>query len=257
VSFTRAIVRPPGTSFAQGITTASLGMPLLPAALSQHASYCEALEECGLEVIVLDADARHPDSTFVEDTAVLTERVAVLARPGATSRRGEVARVADVLEDFYAEGIEIREPGTLDGGDVCQADDHFFIGVSQRTNAAGAGQLAEILRIHDYNASLVDIRDTTGLLHLKSGMSYVGERRLVLETGLASRAIFNDFDVVVVDPGERYAANCVRVNEHVLVAEGYPRLMDDLSARGYPVIPLKMSEFRKMDGGLSCLSLRF
>ena len=230
---------------------------MLPAALAQHASYCEALEQCGLDLIALDADARFPDSTFVEDTAVLTERVAVLARPGAASRRGEVASIADSLEDFYAERIEIHAPGTLDGGDVCRAEDHFFIGVSRRTNEAGAEQLADVLRVHDYGASLVDIRDSAELLHLKSGLSYVGEHRLVLDADLADRAMFRDFETLVVGPAERYAANCVRVNEYLLVAEGYPRLTDELTARGLTVIPLKMSEFRKMDGGLSCLSLRF
>jgi dimethylargininase len=239
------------------MTTASLGMPLLSAALAQHASYCEALEQCGLDVIPLDADARYPDSTFVEDTAVLTERIAVLARPGAPSRRGEVASVADALEDFYEERIEIRAPGTLDGGDVCRAENHFFIGVSQRTNAAGAEQLAEILRIHDYSATLVDIRASAGLLHLKSGLSFVGDRRLVLNADLAARAMFRDFETTVVDPADGYAANCVLVNEHLLVAEGYPRLTEELVALGHEVISLKMSEFRKMDGGLSCLSLRF
>jgi dimethylargininase len=232
-------------------------MPGLPAALAQHASYCETLEQCGLDVTALDADARFPDSTFVEDTAVLTDRLAVLARPGAPSRRGEVAKVADALEDFYEERIEVRAPGTLDGGDVCQVEGHFFIGVSRRTNEAGAEQLAEILRIHDYGASLVDIRDSANLLHLKSGMSYVGDRCLILGADLAARAMFREFDTLVVDPAERYAANCVRINEYLLVAEGYPRLTDELAARGHSVIPLKMSEFRKMDGGLSCLSLRF
>jgi dimethylargininase len=232
-------------------------MPLLAAAFAQHAGYCEALEQCGLEVIALDADARYPDSTFVEDTAVLTEQVAVLARPGATSRRGEVSSIADSLEDFYEERIEIRAPGTLDGGDVCRTENHFFIGVSQRTNAAGAEQLAEVLRIHGYTATLVDIRDSADLLHLKSGLSFVGDRRLVLHAELAARPMFREFETLVVDPAERYAANCVLVNEYLLVAEGYPRLTEELVARGHSVIPLKMSEFRKMDGGLSCLSLRF
>jgi dimethylargininase len=239
------------------VTTAALGAPLLPVALAQHASYCEALGECGLDIIPLDADSRFPDSTFVEDTAVLAERVAVLALPGAPSRRGEVASVAEALADFCEDFVMIRAPGTLDGGDVCQAEDHFFIGISQRTNEAGARQLADVLGRHDYGATLVDIRDTRELLHLKSGLSHIGEGRIVLSAALAGRSTFGGFSTIVVDPAESYAANCVRVNDALLVAEGCPRLADELARQGHAVITLAMSEFRKMDGGLSCLSLRF
>jgi dimethylargininase len=127
----------------------------------------------------------------------------------------------------------------------------------QRTNEAGAEQLTDVLRNHDYTTTLVDIRGSADLLHLKSGLSFVGNRLLVLNATLAARTMFQEFETIVVDPAEGYAANCVLVNGYVLMAEGYPRLADDLAAHGQEVIPLQMSEFRKMDGGLSCLSLRF
>jgi dimethylargininase len=226
-------------------------------AIRQHEAYCEALEQCGVETLVLDADARFPDSTFVEDTAVLTERVAIPSRPGAPSRQGEVASVADALADYFDEFVTIREPGTLDGGDVCRVADHFLVGVSRRTNEAGAGQLCEALARYGYGSSLVDIRGLRGLLHLKSGIASAGDNLVVVAGGLADHPALREFETLVVDPAEAYAANCVLVNDYLLMAAGFPRIAAELRRRGHDLITLEMSEFRKMDGGLSCLSLRF
>lgn len=151
--FTKAIVCPPAPNFAEGLTTVDLGGPDYKRALTQHEDYCQALGQCGLTLIKLEADPVHPDSTFVEDAAVLTPRGAILTRPGAPSRAGEVARINKVLADFYPEILSINSPGTLDGGDVCEAGDHFFIGISQRTNEAGARQLAEMLASFNYTSS--------------------------------------------------------------------------------------------------------
>jgi len=160
--FTKAIVRPPGANFAEALTTVKQGAPNYPRALKQHAAYCEALEHCGLTLTLLEADERYPDSTFVEDTAVLTKQGAMLTRPGAASRIGEVESIAEVLSKFYMELSSIHEPGTLDGGDICEAElegrNHFFIGISERTNQNGAQQLAEWLATYSCSASLVDIR---------------------------------------------------------------------------------------------------
>jgi dimethylargininase len=271
--FTRAIVRPPAANFAEGLTTADLGTPVYERALKQHEAYCLALERCGLTLTRLRPDPLHPDSTFVEDTAVLTDRCAVLTRPGAPSRDGEVAGIKRVLTGFYPDILSIQPPGTLDGGDVCEAGDHFFIGISERTNEVGGRQLAEILASFRHTSSFVDIRDLNGMesvpgavatgshcariLHLKSGLSYIGDQRLVVIGALAERTEFSTYDLVRVDDNEMYAANCVRVNDHVLVPTGYPVLERKLRELGHQTIALEMSEFEKMDGGLSCLSLRF
>ena len=175
--FRYAIVRPPGENYPQGLTTAELGAPNLPLALSQHEAYCQALEGCGVELIRLPADLEHPDSTFVEDTAVLTGRSAVLARPGASSRLGEVDGVRETIKHFYSSIYEIAAPGTLDGGDVCEAGSHVFIGLSHRTNEEGARQLAQWLSADGFTSSLVDIRGTSSILHLKSGIAYLGNNR--------------------------------------------------------------------------------
>ena len=255
--FQHAIVRPPGANFAEGLTSVDRGAPIYEKALKQHERYCQALQQCGLTLTRLEADLRYPDSTFVEDTAILTDRCAILTRPGAISRQGEVENIKETLARFYPSLHAITPPGTLDGGDICEAGIHFFIGISERTNEEGARQLAGLLAQEGYTATLVDIRQVKGILHLKSGIAYLGDSRLVLIDALAHHKVFQGYDVIRVEPAENYAANCVRVNDHVLFAAGFPKLQAAIRNLGYSVIVLDMSEFQKMDGGLSCLSLRF
>ena len=193
----------------------------------------------------------------MEDTAVLAPGCAVLTRPGAASREGEVTAIRAAVEQFFPAPNVITAPGTLDGGDICEAGRHFFIGVSLRTNEEGARQLAGFLAAAGYTSSIVDIRRTVGILHLKSGVVALDDQRLVAIDALVGDTAFRGYDVIHVSEGEEYAANCVRVNQHVLIARGFPKLQKALVARGYDVVPLEMSEFQKMDGGLSCLSLRF
>jgi dimethylargininase len=296
--FNKAIVRAPCARFAEGLTTSDQGAPNHARALEQHAEYCAALEECGLTVTRLDADELYPDSTFVEDTAVIVEALpdgraialevtkqnpareqgrrrangettdalpdglatapcAILARPGAATRVGEVENMALVLSRSCAELHSIREPGMLDGGDVCEAADHFFIGVSERTNETGAQQLTKFLASNGYTSTFVDIRGVKNVLHLKSGLAFLGDNRLAVIDALADHPAFRVYDLVRVDATEEYAANCVRVNDRVLVAAGYPGFEQTLQDLGYKTLAVGMTEFQKMDGGLSCLSLRF
>jgi len=256
-TFTRALVRPPTPNFTDGLTTAGLGIPDFPRALAQHERYCEALTACGLAVTRAPADPRFPDATFVEDTAIVTARGAILARPGADSRLGEVAAIRDTLAACVAVTDAIELPGTVDGGDVCAAGDVYFIGLSGRTNEEGASQLAAILHRHGYRAERVDVRGRAGLLHLKSGLAWLGGRRLVAGGGLEDHPAFAGFEVVRASPSESYGANCVLLNGTVLLPSGHDGLARAVGALGLDAIALEMSEFRKMDGGLSCLSLRF
>jgi dimethylargininase len=255
--FTHAILREPGANFANGLTTAGLGAPDFELALRQHEDYCQALRQCGLTVTRLPADLHFPDSTFVEDVAILAGKAAILTRPGALSRRGEVAGIQQSLAQNFAMLHSITPPGTVEGGDICEAEGHFFIGISQRTNEDGAQQLAGLLTQAGYTSSFIDIRGIQGLLHLKSGIASLGERRLVLIDELEGMEPFNGYEIVPVEPGENYAANCVRVNNCVLIASGFPQMEATIRSFGYQVMALDMSEFQKMDGGLSCLSLRF
>ena len=255
--FQRAIVRIPGENFAQGLTSVDFGAPELPKVREQHAAYCHALENCGLQLTRLEPDLDHPDSTFVEDTAVLTGNTAILARPGAPSRENEVSGIRPAIERFFTKIHDIDAPGTLDGGDVCEAGSHFFIGISHRTNEHGARQLAALLKAEGYTSSTVDIRGMSSILHLKSGIAYLNDGTLVVMEELVDRPEFAGYCLLRVPPEEGYACNCVQVNDRVLLPAGYPQLAAKLESLGHNPLPLDVSEFRKMDGGLSCLSLRF
>jgi dimethylargininase len=255
--FTKAIVKEPCANFAAGLTNADLGNPDPEIVLRQHQAYCDALASRGLELIRLPPDDEYPDSTFVEDTALLTDRGAVLTRPGADSRRGEVESIAPVVRSYFRHVYSIEEPGTLDAGDVCEAGEHFFIGISGRTNEHGARQLAGFLNSFGYSSSLIDIRGLSNILHLKSGLAYLSGKRLVVIEALRNVPEFSGYDLICLDSSEEYAANCLSLNGSILLASGFAKTKRELELRGYPTISLEMSEFQKMDGGLSCLSLRF
>jgi len=251
--FEYAIVRRPGPNFAEGITSASLGAPDLAKTLRQFAAYTDALRQCALAVIELPADAHHPDGVFVEDTAVVTERCAVIARPGHPARQGEELALEPILAR-YRPLERITAPGTLEGGDVLRLEDHFFIGLSRRTNAEGARQLARALEKYGYSASPVPVR---GCLHLKSGVAYLGHHRLVIAETLEAQPEFARFNKIVISAREAYAANCLLVNKYLLVAQGFAGARAKLELAHPRLLELEMSEFAKMDGGLTCLSLRF
>lgn len=255
--FKNAIVRKPGKDFFQGLTTANLGSPDEKKTSAQHDAYCQALIKCGLSLTVLEELPGFPDSTFVEDTAVLNSQFAILTNPGAESRKGEVQLIKPALKPFFNQFYSITPPGTLEGGDICEAGSHFFIGISHRTNEEGARQLSEFLKTIGITSSTVDIRKIPGILHLKSGIAYLGDKTLIVIDSLKDHPAFRDWKIIPVDAEENYAANCVRINEIVLIASGYPKLKNRLEKAGYLTLELEMTEFQKMDGGLSCLSLRF
>lgn len=255
--FSHAIVRPPSANYADGLTRVDLGVPDFATVLAQHAAYCRALVDCGLALTALPPDPRFPDATFVEDTAVIVPGGAMLMRPGAASRLGEAEAIAPVLRARFPDLAGIVAPGTVDGGDICEAGRHVFIGLSHRTNESGAAQLAAWLAGHGFTSSTVDVRGLSSILHLKSGLSWLGDGRVLLIPELAGHPAFAGVERVVIDADESYAANAIRVNDHVLIASGYPRITQRLRALGYRVRSLDMGEFAKMDGGLSCLSLRF
>lgn len=254
---THALVRPPAANFADGLTTVDLGAPDVPRALHQHAKYCEALADCGVSLVPLPPDSRFPDATFVEDTAVIIPPGVVFTRPGATARAGEVAASRAAMATRLPTLGEIVTPGTLDGGDVCMAGTRVFIGLSRRTNEEGARQLAALMAPHAFTCTTIDIRGLPSILHLKSGLVALDAERVVAVAALASRDALQGLDILCAPAGEEYAANCVRVNSHVLVAAGFPGLHDMLARRGLRPIAVEMSEYRRMDGGLSCLSLRW
>jgi dimethylargininase len=249
--YTRGIVRRPGRNFANGITTSNLGKPDFGKALEQHAAYCEALIKGGVELTVLDADERYPDGCFVEDTAVVNSKVKIISRPGAATRRGEEEAISRVLAGFGTTE-SIIAPGTMEGGDVLRAENHYYIGISERTNREGASQLSAILATHGFTSSVVRVEAG---LHLKSDVAYLGNGNFI-STPVFSH-VATPANTIILDPEEYYSANCLRVNDYLLIAKGFPKSKKKILDLGYNIIELDMSEFRKMDGGLTCLSLLF
>ena len=252
--FTSAIVRTPTKNFINGLTTSNEGEPDYIKAINQHKLYILALKSCGLLVTVLPEKDNLPDSTFVEDVALLTENCAIITHPGAPSRQKEASSIKRVIIDFYDSVNLVKPPGTVDAGDILMVRSHFYIGLSNRTNLAGANQVKDILKKYEYTASTIEI---SKMLHLKSGVSYLENNNLVATGEFIDNSEFKKFNIIKIDDDESYAANCVWINDTVLVAKGYPKAKKAIEDAGYETIELGMSEFRKLDGGLSCLSLRF
>lgn len=255
--FENVIVRRPARSMVEGITSApELGRPDYTLALKQHEAYCEALRRCGVAVTVLEPLEAYPDSCFVEDTAVITRKGAIIANPGAPSRRGEAAEMLPVIRGFFPEEriFSIGAPGTLEGGDVMMVGDHFYVGRSARTNREGIAQFLAILEGMGLSGSEVPLEH---VLHLKTGINYIERETMLVSGEFVDRADFASFRRIVVPEEEAYAANCIWVNDRVIVPEGYPRLEAKVRQAGYSVLTVDTSEYRKLDGGLSCLSLRF
>lgn len=252
--FSNAIVRTPCKNMVSGITTANLGSPDYDMAIVQHERYIATLESCGVAVTVLDREEDYPDSTFVEDTALITPECAILTNPGALSRKGEIDSMREALTEFYSELEEIKAPGTLDAGDVMMVGSHYYIGLSQRTNPNGADQLIAILQAYGLTGSTVEMG---GILHLKTGLSYLENNSLIIASGFSEEPQFHSLKQIAIPDDESYCANAIWVNDKVIVAAGFPKSQAAIEKAGHETIALNMSEFQKLDGGLSCLSLRF
>ena len=252
--FTKAIVRQPAPTMVDGITSASLGVPNYEKAVSQHQAYVNVLKSSGLDVTILEAKPDFPDSVFIEDAALLTSQCAILARPGAQTRTGEVEFVSDSVKSFYDNVYEISAPSSVEAGDIMMVGSHYYIGLSARTNLDGANQLIGFLSNHGMTGSTVEMHE---FLHLKTGLSYLERNNLLISGEFVNRPEFSSFNQIIVDEGDCYAANSVWVNGSVLVPAGYPQTSQKIADAGYDTIELDMSEFQKLDGGLSCLSLRF
>jgi dimethylargininase len=251
--FTHAITRSPGKNFSQGLTTATLGIPSYELILKQHSAYVETLRSIGLKVTVLDPQPDYPDAHFVEDTAVVTSDVAIITNPGADSRIGETDTIRPALA-HYRKIEHIQEPGTMDGGDVLMVGNHFFIGISERTNQEGAEQFGQIIEKFDNTWEAVQVDAD---LHLKSSVNYIAENTLLVTQDFANHKALKEYTKIVVNTAEAYAANALWVNDHLLIPKEFPETKAKLNTLGLKIIELDVSEMRKMDGGLTCLSIRF
>ncbi len=252
--FSKAVVRRPGRSIVFGLSESSDKLPVYEKALEQHDHYVKTLQECGLDSIILEASEEFPDSTFVEDVAVLTPECAIITAPGAKSRAGEILEIRAILEDFFSCIEQITSPGTLEGGDVMQVGIHYYIGLSGRTNREGARQLITILEKYGMTGSIISV---SNFLHLKTGVTWVGNNTLVVARKFTIPADFKKFNIIQVGEGEGGAANCIRVGDKVIIPAGFPKTKKRLCDAGFAVVEVDISEFAKIDGGLTCLSLRF
>ena len=261
---TSAIIRKPGPEILHGQTTASLGKPDFNLALQQHKNYVFSLMSAGVFPEILEADAQFPDGCFVEDTAVILGEIALITRPGHPSREGETTEIAVSLTPFkQIIHLEQLDPAArMDGGDVLLAGKNLFIGLSKRTNLAGAKQLAKIAQKQSIQPHFIPVIEA---LHLKSSMSWVGENHLVLTPAYANQPDFSGFEKIITTPEETYAANCLLVNQTLFIAEGFPVIANQLNdlfnsqlkTGNFEIESFDLSEFRKIDGSLTCLSLLF
>ena len=215
--FSHVIVRRPCRAMVDGITSApELGKPDYELALKEHDDYIAALKQCDVDVTVLEADERYPDSCFVEDPALITRKCAIITNPGAASRNGEKNEIIGAVKKFFSDDqIEyIQSPGTLEGGDVMMVGDHFYVGRSARTNEEGIRQLTEILAKYGMTCSEVPLYE---VLHLKTGVNYLEDNNMLVSGEFVEKPEFEKYNKVVIPEEEAYAANCIWVNDTVIV----------------------------------------
>ena len=250
----RALVRPPSPALSRCALTFLERQPIdFERAVAQHAAYVDALRQSGLEVFALAPDPDLPDACFVEDTAIVVDECAVVTRPGIDSRRGEVESVAAALERFRPT-VRIRDPGTIEGGDVLRVGRTFFVGQTRRTNAEGTRQFAAAIGVHEYEVVPVT---PAGCLHLKSAVTYIGDETVLVNPEWLDVGIFSRWQCVPVAPEEPYGANALLTNGIVHVTASAPLTRRKLEALGFATVPLDTSEFEKAEAALTCLSVIF
>lgn len=256
--FKHAIVRTPGQSVIDGIDDyAQLGKPTYKVALQEHADYIQALTTIGVNVTTLPPLETMPDSCFVEDPAVVsTGKFAVITNPAKSSRNSERDKILPAINDIYDGDhiFYINAPATMEGGDVMQVDDTIYVGLSARTNQMGIDQFTKIAEPFGYTVIAVPV---TQVLHLKTGVTYMGHNKLLVSGEFIDAPIFATFDQLKVPTEEAYAVNCIANGDTVLMPTGFPQVKALLADAGFKTIDTNMSEFEKIDGGLTCLSLRY
>ncbi len=249
-----AITREVSPTFAACQLTHVQRVPIdVARAGAQHDVYRAALASLGCRVVTLPAEPDFPDAVFVEDVAVVVDEVAVMTRPGATSRRAEGARVAEALAPFRPL-LRIEAPGLLDGGDVLRIDRDVFVGRSQRSNDAGIAQLRTLLAAFGYAVHAVRTRHC---LHLKSAVTLAAKNTVLLQAEWAERAAFARYDVIETDPAEPHAANVLRIGETLLMPDCFPRTRQRLEDAGIRVVVVDVSELQKAEGAVTCCSIVF
>ncbi len=255
-SFTHAITRKPAASIIQGLRAVDTGNPDLGLMQAHHDDYIAALRSTGATVIELPAADEFPDSVFVEDTMLCLPEGAVVMRPGAPSRLGEAALMAPNLRALYGQVVEITGKGSfIEGGDILMTETEILVGRSARTNAEGIAELARL--VAPWGETVREVFTPPGVLHFKTDCSLLDAETILSTERLAASGCFAGMKVIHTAPGEEACANTIRFNDLVIMPAGFPGTRDRLAAAGYQVREIGNSECAKLDGGMSCLSLRF
>ena len=253
--FTDAVVRRPGLSVVNGLRAIDRGQPDIKRFRAEHSAYVKVLERAGLNVEVLPPLEAFPDSVFVEDAALCLPGGTVILRPGAPSRAGEAEAIATALTGLGHEIRRMSPAGFVDGGDILVTDKVILVGLSARTNQAGFGELKNILG--DWGYSVQAAHTPANVLHFKSDCSLLDSETILATSRLSGAECFAPFRVLTLPPGEEAGANSIRVNDKVLVPAGFPSTAEMISRAGYAVEVVRADQAALLDGGLSCMSLRF
>ena len=253
--FTHALCRSPARSVTDGLRAVDMGAPDPDLFLAEHAAYVAALRAAGAEVTVLPAQEAFPDSCFIEDPALCLKGVAILLRPGAPSRLGEAAALRPDLKRHLSAVVELPPGGFVDGGDILCSDDEVMVGLSARTDAGGVAALRPLVEELGYRLRLVDTPPE--ILHFKTESSLLDAETVLATPRLAATGCFAGYRVIETAEGEDAAANAIRFNDPVMLSKGHPRTAARLRAAGFDVVELPTTQAALVDGGLSCLSLRY
>ena len=253
--FSHTISRLPASSITQGLRAHGQEDPSFDEFLNQHTAYINALQQAGVETDVLPALEQFPDAVFVEDAALCLSGVAVILRPGAVSRFGEAAAIAPHLGQVFNQVIGLKGKGYIEGGDILLTDREALIGLSERTDLDGVQSIEPILTRFGYTVRIVDTPE--GVLHFKSDSSLLDSETIFSTKALAAGNCFEGYRVILTPDGEEESANLIRVNDYVIMRTGFPKAKAILEREGYVVLTVDTAEAAKVDGGLSCMSLRF
>jgi dimethylargininase len=252
--FNSIIVREPSRSVVNGLRAEDRGSPTYEGVKAEHDAYVDAMREAGAKATVLPPLEAFPDAIFVEDPALVFTEGAILLRPGAATRVKEVAEIAPTLREKFETVLDLPA-GYADGGDVLTTRQGVMIGLSARTDKAGAEALQACLGKLGRKSEIVATPE--GVLHFKTDCSLLDDETVLSTNRLARSGVFEKFRQIIIPEGEEPAANALRVNDVVMVGSDFPRTIAMLDKAGYKVVPLKTTEIGKIDAGLSCMSLRW
>lgn len=254
-NFTHAICRLPPRSLINGLRAIDIGNPSYDLFIKDHQSYVDALKNNGAQVKILKPVDEFPDSVFIEDAALCLPRGCIIMRPGAPSRLGEAAELIPILSDYYTNLATISGSGFIEGGDILTTETEILVGKSARTDSAGIEELRDIVKAWDYKVR--EVNTPEGILHFKTDCSLLDENTILSTKRLAESGCFEGYDVIHVVEGEEACANTIRFNQCVIMPKGFPKTRQLLESKGFIIQEIGNTEAAKLDGGMSCLSLRF